>query len=1033
MHFQDTPYFRVLMITAVISAVVSFIAWRRRSAPGGISVALMMLAVTEWSLVAGLEAAAVGQEAKILWSKLEYLGSNSTIVFLLIFAVEYTGRGRWLTRRKMALLWGVPLLNMGMAATNEWHGLVWSDFVPGLKGSNLLIYHHGPWFWFMMVSVYVYMSVSSLLLIRTVFRSSALHRRQAGALLVAMAVPWIGSIVYILELSPIPGLNIIPMSFLLTGLVLVWSIFGFQLLDLVPVARDTLIESMSDGMLVLDLQNRIVDLNPAAQSIIGIPVSKAIGQPVAQILGPWQGLVDRFRDKTEAQAEITLDQDRAQHHYDLRISPLTDRHARLTGRLVVLRDITERKRAEERVERLLKQQIAVNLLALALGETRDTDRIYHTIYKHIWMLMDAHAFISSSYDSDTQLIHASYVIDARVVLDVAAFPPIPLEEVGHGTQSQVIHTGKPFYIPDYRKAMERTQIEYGIREDGTVVEGPPPPEEQDESTNSALYVPMKVEGQTIGVMQVQSERLNAYTQEDIDLLSALANVAAIAIQNAKLLEKTHQQAQQVQQIMDTVPEGVLLLDAGGQVILANPVAEGDLSVLADAGVGDTITHLGDRPLAELLAHPTKGLWHEVTVDGPPHRVFEVIARPMAAEPGASGWVLVLRDVTQEREAQQRIQQQERLAAVGQLAAGIAHDFNNLLTAIIGFAEMLQMRAGMPESAKEDLARIVGQGQRAAHLIRQILDFSRKSITQQRPLELVPFLKEAVKFLERTIPESIHIVLEMASGEYLVNANPTQIQQALTNLAVNAQHAMPKGGELQLRLSRFPLKAGEQAPFPGMRPGEWITLSVSDTGVGISPEILSHIFEPFFTTREVGEGTGLGLAQVYGIIKQHQGYIDVESQVGKGTTFVIYLPPLAVREEVPEEKVPEEIPRGHGQTVLLVEDEPEVLEAGKAILKHLDYRVLTAAHGQQALEVHAEHKDQIALVLSDMVMPEMGGLELYRLLCRRNPAIKMVVMSGYPLGEEGRDPLPQGVLGWVEKPFSVEKLAQVLHQALKEQG
>ncbi len=353
MHFQNTPYFMVLMITAVISAVVSFIVWRRRSAPGGIAIALMMLAVTEWSLVAGLEAAAVEQAAKILWSKLEYLGSNSTMVFFLIFAIEYTGRGKWLTRRNMALLWGVPLLNMGMVATNEWHELVWPGFVPGPVGSNLLIYHHGPWFWFVMASVYVYISMATLLLIRTVFRSSALHRRQVRALLVAAAAPWIGSLVYALELSPIPGLNIIPMSFLLTGLVLIWSLFRVQLLDLVPVARDTLIESISDGMMVLDLQKRIVDLNPAAQSIIGIPVSKAIGQPAAQILSPWQGLVDRFRDEAEAQAEIALDQDGAQHHYDLRFSPLTDRRTRLTGWLMILRDVTERVRADEERERLI--------------------------------------------------------------------------------------------------------------------------------------------------------------------------------------------------------------------------------------------------------------------------------------------------------------------------------------------------------------------------------------------------------------------------------------------------------------------------------------------------------------------------------------------------------------------------------------------------------------------------------------------------------------------------------------------------------
>ncbi len=207
-------------------------------------------------------------------------------------------------------------------------------------------------------------------------------------------------------------------------------------------------------------------------------------------------------------------------------------------------DITERKRAEERVQRLLDQQIAANQLALALGETRGLDEIYHTIYKHVHKLMDAEAFIVSFYDKEEKLIRAGYVVGEGTVLDTASFPPIPLEEVGHGTQSQVIHTGQPLYAPDWRKAMERTKTEYTFTENGTVSEGPPSPEEEDFS-RSALYVPMKIEGETIGVMQAQSYQLDAYSQEDIDLLSALANVAAIAIQNARLYDETRSRAERL--------------------------------------------------------------------------------------------------------------------------------------------------------------------------------------------------------------------------------------------------------------------------------------------------------------------------------------------------------------------------------------------------------------------------------------------------------------------------------------------------------
>ncbi len=257
--------------------------------------------------------------------------------------------------------------------------------------------------------------------------------------------------------------------------------------------------------------------------------------------------------------------------------------------------------------------------------------------------------------------------------------------------------------------------------------------------------------------------------------------------------------------------------------------------------------------------------------------------------------------------QEQIVQQERLAAVGQLAAGIAHDFNNLLTSMTGFAELVQMDPRVPEGVQPELSRIVKQGQRAGHLVQQILDFSRKSMRQPQPLKLAPFLKEAVKFLERTIPETIHIRLEIEAVESMIQADPTQLQQVLTNLAVNARDAMPEGGELKIRLSSLTLARGEESPGPDISPGEWVVLSVSDTGTGIPAEILPRIFEPFFTTR-TPEGSGLGLAQAYGIVKQHGGYIDVESHVGEptlgspgGTTFTIHLPALEKREEAPRER------------------------------------------------------------------------------------------------------------------------------------
>jgi len=382
-----------------------------------------------------------------------------------------------------------------------------------------------------------------------------------------------------------------------------------------------------------------------------------------------------------------------------------------------------------------------------------------------------------------------------------------------------------------------------------------------------------------------------------------------------------------------------------------------------------------------------------------------------------------------REAQEKSVQQEHLAAVGQLAAGIAHDFNNLLTGIIGYAQLLQMGEDLSESAKEGLKSIEGEGQHAARLIRQILDFSRKSIIQRQRLDLIPFLKESIKFLQRTLPESIQIVERLDADECYVYIDPGQVQQVITNLAVNARDAMPEGGELRFGLSRLTLKPGEHPPVPEMSPGKWIVLSVSDTGDGIAAEHLPHIYEPFFTTKKAGQGTGLGLAQAYGIVKQHEGFIDVKSEIGKGTMFAVYLASVGMSEEVVEEDV-EECAEGHGETILVVEDNPVVLRTIGKIIEELGYRALLVDSGQEALGVYEQHRGETDMVLTDMVMPGMDGVQLFHALKEQNPDVRVAMMTGYPLEDEEKELLSEGSVTWVQKPMDLEKLGRVVKATIR---
>jgi len=337
--------------------------------------------------------------------------------------------------------------------------------------------------------------------------------------------------------------------------------------------------------------------------------------------------------------------------------------------------------------------------------------------------------------------------------------------------------------------------------------------------------------------------------------------------------------------------------------------------------------------------------------------------------------------------------------------------------------------------------------------------------QLRPLDLESFVKEVTgDILRRTIPENIRLTIETGPEQhtalYVVEADPTSIQQVLMNLATNARDAMPEGGELRFELSRIQLTpddeppvvnmplpssplvgempslssspSGEISPLSsppagGIEGGQWVCLSVSDTGTGMTEEVRAHLFEPFFTTKEVGKGTGLGLAQVYGIVRQHDGYTGVESEVGKGTTFRIYLPAAGVEAETVGERV-SATPRGRGETILLVEDDEQLREAGQDILESLGYRVLVAVNGREALQVY-QAEEGIDLIITDIVMPEMGGKELVEELMRADANLKAIGVTGYTVDDVIAELGEAGFLEVIRKPFDIETLARVIRRAL----
>lgn len=369
--------------------------------------------------------------------------------------------------------------------------------------------------------------------------------------------------------------------------------------------------------------------------------------------------------------------------------------------------------------------------------------------------------------------------------------------------------------------------------------------------------------------------------------------------------------------------------------------------------------------------------------------------------------------------------QQRQAIVGQLTAGIAHDFNNILAVITLYGQLLQK---VPDSTKyaQYLEIIHQQANRGADLISQLLDFGRQSLMQPTSVDLVSFLRDVVKLLSRTFPENIEVTLSSRVESLYVRVDPTHLQQVFMNLAINARDAMPGEGEFHLSLGAIDISDEDDVPIVGMKSGLWAKVTATDNGCGMSDEVQARIFEPFFTTKGPDEGTGLGLAQVHGIIQQFGGEIQVSSAVGTGSTFVVYLP-MDELISVPfvqagESGKPEAISVIAQKTILLVEDEPVVRKALETVFDELGFgKVIVAGDGREALALYRNRSGPIDLVFSDMVMPKMGGLELFEALRDEVPTLKMIITTGYPLENGGEALLERGISDWLLKPFTMEEL------------
>ena len=503
-------------------------------------------------------------------------------------------------------------------------------------------------------------------------------------------------------------------------------------------------------------------------------------------------------------------------------------------------------------------------------------------------------------------------------------------------------------------------------------------------------------------------------------------------------EGLRQSEERFRALIENATDLLVVFDEQAAITLVSPAVREALGWTPQEMLGRRgrdFIHPEDQPeaarvLAEVIRSPPRAVRATTRLrhkDGS-WRVVESSLRSLLHVPAVRGVVFNGRDVTEQRQLEERFLQAQNLESVGRLAGGVAHDFNNLLVAILGYAAFLEegIRAGKP--SLEDLAEIRSAGERARDLTRQLLAVARRQVLQPKVMDLNEVLRDAEKLLRRVLGEDVDLAIAPAADLWRVKADPSQIQQVVLNLAVNARDAMPQGGKLTLETANAVLDERYAAEHPEVAPGRYALLAVSDSGVGMSPEAKAHLFEPFFTTKPVGEGTGLGLATVYGIVRQAGGHVWVHSEAGQGTSFEIYLPRTEEVEGRPEPRPARRDRRG-SETVLVVEDEPAVRELAARALAAAGYRVLQAPSGREALEEAERAAGTVHLLVTDVVMPDMSGQKLADALQQVRPDTRVLYMSGYTEDAIVHHGVLDAGVHFLAKPFTPNAIQEKVREVL----
>jgi PAS domain S-box-containing protein len=960
---------------ALVCGGLAVYAWRRRSTPAAAPLAVLMAAVAWWAAAYAIELAVPDMQTQLLLTYVEYFGVVTIPAAWLIFALQWAGLGQLVTRRRVWALTIVPCLTLAAVWTNPLYGLVYAHVTPRhVGGLATWTAVNGPVYWVHVVYSYILILAGILLLIQTALCYPRQYRFQALIIVLAALFPWVSNVLDIAGLTPTPNIDFTPAIFTLTGLALVWSLSRLGLLDVLPVARDAIFEAMRDGVLVVDAKGRILDLNSSARQILGLRGS-SVRQPLVQELLPsWQQLLEPGDDGQERTIKAELDTAGAERRtYELRAFRLQGQRLASGSHLLFMRDITASERAEQA---LRETEVSYRDLFDTLGEA-----VYIVDREGRFLETNRAAATTCQYDRAELIGKTAEFLAASGKNDLNAVS----RRIGHAFDG----------VPQ--------QFEFwSLRSNGEIFPS-----------------------------DVRLCR-GTYLGEQVVIALALDITERKRSEQALIEASTRFEAV----IEHTPMVAIQGLNRSGKIQHWNKASEALYGISASEALGQRIQHLllskadGESYFERVRqvwtgeVEASRQEWSVRTRRGETRTVYSTMF-PVRKDDVVIEVFCMDLDITDRK----RMEQAQRLAAVGQLAAGIAHEFNNLLAAMLLRAE-LASDVESPE-ARELAGVVLRSSRRGAEICSDLMTFARPQAPRRRHLLATAAVEAALRVARPQLENSqVKVRWRRQSQEAWVCADKGQLEQVFLNLIINACHAMSVN-EVPLSRRVLTLEAWADEAVP-QRPEA--VISIGDGGVGISLRLLPRIFEPFFTTREGegdgvrGSGTGLGLSVSHGIITAHHGRCEVQSVVGLGTTFEVHLPldrpeSLLCTEAPTPAIAPATAAAGR---LLLAEDETDVRTALAQGLREVGYAVTAVGDTDAALR--ALREQEFDIVISDLMMPGAGGSAV----AREAMPLPTLIITGNMDEKTDAHLARLGTVSILRKPFDIRGLRKAVAKLTEQQ-